>query len=170
VTLETLKAARKWSGFPSQQAKGSNGYEQVCLGDLFHIKQGLATGSNEFFILCIEQADEVGIPKEFRRPILPGPRFVQEDVIERDANGYPVITPRLVLIGCPLSCQRKKSKPSIRRFGITLKEDRKPKSTQRISLVDECRGTHRKSGPGSDSLHVHGAYSKWKEAVPGDLE
>lgn len=103
VTLETLKAARKWSGFPSAQAKGSNGHKQVCLGDLFHIKRGLATGSNEFFILSIEQADEVGIPNEFRRPILPGPRFVQQDVIEGDADGYPIITPRLVLIDCPLS-------------------------------------------------------------------
>jgi hypothetical protein len=27
---------------------------------------------------------------------------VQQDVIERDSDGYPIITPRLVLIDCPL--------------------------------------------------------------------
>lgn len=102
IALETLKAARKWSGFPSKHAKASIGPEHLCLGELFHIKRGLATGSNEFFILSIEQADKAGIPKEFRRPILPGPRFLREDVIEGDADGNPIITPRLVLVDCPL--------------------------------------------------------------------
>lgn len=102
VTVETLKGARKWSGFPSAQPYNRNDPNRVCLGDLFTIKRGLATGSNRFFVMTVEQSEKAGIPKAFRRPILPGPRFVHENIIESDEQGYPLIAPRLILVDCSL--------------------------------------------------------------------
>jgi len=101
IPLDTLKGARKWSGFP--QRNGNSQHKHVCLGDLFKIKRGLATGSNDFFILTTEEAEEAGIPKKFRRPVLPGPRFLQTDIIERAPDGYPAVTPQLTLIDCSLT-------------------------------------------------------------------
>lgn len=102
VACRTLNAERKWSGFPSAKQNPNKRQEQGCLGDLLFIKRGLATGSNNFFILSVEKADELGVPKEFRRPILPGPRYIEADIIHRDEDGYPITTPRLVLIDCAL--------------------------------------------------------------------
>jgi adenine-specific DNA-methyltransferase len=103
VPLITLRESKKWSGFPNRRHKSDNGRGEVCLGDLFSIKRGLATGSNNFFILELEEAKRAGIPKEFQRPILPGPRHVPIDIIERDSDGYPLVSPRLALIDCPLA-------------------------------------------------------------------
>ena len=102
VPLSVLKTSHKWTGFPNENGTGGLPKDQIRLGDLFKIKRGLATGSNEFFILTEHDAKEHGIPKKFQRPILPGPRFLMDDIIERDENGFPKIAPRLVLIDCPL--------------------------------------------------------------------
>jgi hypothetical protein len=102
VPIRTLRESRKWSGFPNRRAKLVGGPDGVCLGDLFTIKRGLATGSNSFFILEMEEAERACIPKQFQRPILPGPRHVRMDIIERDLDGYPMISPRLALIDCCL--------------------------------------------------------------------
>jgi hypothetical protein len=103
IPVTTLRESDKWSGFPSRRSQSGNGHGGVCLGDLFTIKRGLATGSNDFFILEMEEARRAGIPKEFQRPILPGPRHVPIDVIERDSDGYPLVSPRLALIDCSLT-------------------------------------------------------------------
>ena len=103
VPIFTLKESKKWSGFPSRRSQGSNGYTGMRLGDFFGIKRGLATGSNRFFIMETTEAERAGIPKEFQRSILPGPRHVSVDIIERDADGYPLLSPRLTLIDCSLS-------------------------------------------------------------------
>ena len=103
VSVSSLRDSKKWSGFPNRRSKAGNGHPGVCLGDLFIIKRGLATGSNNFFILAQEEAERVGIPKEFQRPILPGPRHVQVDIVERDSDGFPLVSPRLALIDCSMT-------------------------------------------------------------------
>ena len=102
VPVRTLRESKKWSGFPNRRSRMGSSHAGVRLGDLFYIKRGLATGSNNFFILEIDEAERAGIPKEFQRPILPGPRHLQVEIIERDFDGYPLILPRLVLIDCSL--------------------------------------------------------------------
>lgn len=102
VPVRALKESKKWSGFPKRQAQGRNSQAGCRLGDLFSVRRGLATGSNSFFIMGSEEADRAGIPREFQRPILPGPRHVRVDVIERDGDGYPLTIPRLALIDCSL--------------------------------------------------------------------
>ncbi|MCX6626277.1 MAG: hypothetical protein NTW28_01420, partial [Candidatus Solibacter sp.] len=103
VPVRTLRESKKWSGFPNRRSHERKGHAGVCLGDLFSIKRGLATGSNNFFILAQDEAERAGIPKEFQRPILPGPRHVQVDNVERDSDGSPLVSPRLALIDCSLT-------------------------------------------------------------------
>ena len=103
VPIETLRKARKWTGFPAAGAAGPPDGRQVVLGDLFTIKRGIATGANGFFILTEEEAMRVGIPEECRRPILPNPRYLTSEVVEVGERGYPANAPRLALIDCDLT-------------------------------------------------------------------
>jgi hypothetical protein len=73
------------------------------LGDFFIVTRGIATGGNDFFILPKTRLRELGIALACVRPILPSPRFLKEEVIERDADGWPAIDRQLGLIDCPLS-------------------------------------------------------------------
>ena len=75
----------------------------VTLGDLFTVRRGLATGNNDFFIVPKDRLRELGIPLDFVRPILPSPRFLRQEVIEADADGWPAIDRQLGLIDCGLS-------------------------------------------------------------------
>jgi adenine-specific DNA-methyltransferase len=98
VPLDVLCHSRKWTQFPAR-----TNFEQAdepTLGDLFVIKRGLATGSNSFFILDSEQVTEWSIPRQFLKPILPGPRYVITDVIEAHPNGDPAVSPRIYLLDC----------------------------------------------------------------------
>ncbi len=70
------------------------------LGDIFTIKRGLATGSNSFFIMSSQQADERKIPRQFLKPILPGPRNITSDIIEALPDGTPAVSPKLYLLDC----------------------------------------------------------------------
>jgi adenine-specific DNA-methyltransferase len=100
VTLSELRSARKWSAFPkaATNRRVSNG--GPVLSDYFAIKRGLATGSNTFFVLPRERAQELGIPYGFLRPILPSPRYLKASVVEADEDGYPTIDRQLALIDC----------------------------------------------------------------------
>ena len=96
-----LAAARKWTSYPrSRPATTTNGAPAATLGDLFTIRRGLATGANGFFILPRAEAERRGLPRQFLRPILPGPRHLAEPVIEADADGYPRVAPQLALLDC----------------------------------------------------------------------
>ena len=70
------------------------------IGDLFDIKRGIATGANSFFVLSREQAKNLGIPAEALKPILPKARYINTTIIESEENGFPRLTPQLVLIDC----------------------------------------------------------------------
>ncbi len=103
VQLEELKVARKWTLFPSTSERPSVEQDgEPTLGDLFVIKRGLATGANDFFIIPREKAKVLGIPDDALKPILPSPRHLRAEIIDGDAEGYPVDIPALCLIDCRL--------------------------------------------------------------------
>lgn len=98
VPLDVLRHSRKWTQFPART--NFENTDEPTLGDLFSIKRGLATGSNGFFILDADQIDEWNIPRQFLKPILPGPRYVTADIIDAHPNGDPAVSPRIYLLDC----------------------------------------------------------------------
>src|ERR1035441_3417941 len=98
VPLETLRRSRKWTQFPGTTTVNHTG--ELTLGDIFAIKRGLATGSNSFFILTEEDINDRHIPRQFMKPILPGPRHLTCDIIDALPNGAPDVSPRLYLLDC----------------------------------------------------------------------
>jgi len=98
IPLDVLRRSRIWTQFPATTTVSDTG--ELTLGDIFTIKRGLATGSNSFFIMTSEQADEWQIPRRFLKPILPGPRNVTADIIEALPDGAPAVSPRLYLLDC----------------------------------------------------------------------
>ena len=102
VILDTLRATPKWTALPNN-GRVVHKPRTVTLGDLFTVKRGLATGNNEFFIVPRERVRLLGIPPSCVRPILPSPRFVGQEVIDGDADGWPVIGRQLALIDCRLT-------------------------------------------------------------------
>jgi hypothetical protein len=74
----------------------------LTLGDLFTIRRGLATGDNAFFILTADEVARHQLPREYLVPILPSTRYLAGDVVEGDAEGFPKIDRKLMLLSCPL--------------------------------------------------------------------
>ncbi len=103
VSLDQLYETAKWTSLP--QAKGNGRQNKhILLGDLFHIKRGLATGNNSFFIVPKSDLSKYGIPLSCVRPILPSPRYLKQEIIEADNKGWPILNgPPLALIDCSLS-------------------------------------------------------------------
>ena len=101
VSIDELKKSRKWPAIwqSSHIRKGHS----ICLGDLFKIKRGIATGANSYFILSRDEAKNLEIPEEFLKPIIPNPRSLSTRIIEAEPDGYPNISPQLSVIDCPLS-------------------------------------------------------------------
>src|SRR6267142_2656881 len=122
VPIDTLKRSRKWTQFPATMTLRESG--ELTLGDIFSIKRGLATGSNSFFILNAAEIKEHGIPRRFLKPILPGPRHLQTDIVEALPDGTPSVSPQLYL----LDCTEPEEKISERwpRFYAYLKHGRAP--------------------------------------------
>lgn len=100
IPRNELRVEGKWTRFPTQPSR--NGSKGVTLSHLFDIKRGIATGSNDFFILSPGKISELGLPREFFRPILPSPRYLADNEIRADAEGNPVIAKPLFLLDCRL--------------------------------------------------------------------
>ena len=98
VRLDVLSRSRKWTQFPARSAVENTG--ELTLGDIFAIKRGLATGRNNFFILSEADIKNWLIPRSFLKPILPGPRYLTEDIIDALPSGAPDVSPRLYLLDC----------------------------------------------------------------------
>ena len=97
----------KWTSIPSTSM--SYVFRNVqrlnttkTIGDLFEIHRGVATGANEFFILDREFAINKALPKQFLRPILPSPRYLNDEKILTANDGSLHIQPSLVLLDCNL--------------------------------------------------------------------
>jgi predicted RNA methylase len=102
VSTKQLKITPKWTAYPHQPGKSLSD-PHTRLSDFFEVKRGVATGSNEFFIMSTRDAEERGLPAEFLRPILPPPRVLETEWVEADETGEPLVRERLVLLDCSLS-------------------------------------------------------------------
>jgi hypothetical protein len=98
VPLGMLVHSSKWTQFPEGTAAKRNG--EPTLGDLFAIKRGLATGANSFFILTEAEVEHWEIPREFLKPILPGPRYLLADIVDGLPGGTPELSSPLYLLDC----------------------------------------------------------------------
>jgi hypothetical protein len=95
--IGSLGAADKWTTL-SHATEPQGSEIGLTLGDFFTIKRGLATGCNEFFVLTGERAAELGIPRDYLRPILPSPRELASHEILADPDGDPMLAgPRYLL-------------------------------------------------------------------------
>jgi hypothetical protein len=102
VPASDLYVDDKWTKFPDTPASQVDDEDQLTLGDLFTIKRGVATGDNKFFVIPKAEADRLGIPQRYCRPILPSPRYLQQSVVEARPDGYAHLPQPLCLIDCDL--------------------------------------------------------------------
>lgn len=93
--VERLRRLRSWNAIPRTDAHAPG----ACrIDELFVVRRGIATGANDFFIMERERAEQLGIPEEALRPVLPKVRALKSDVVEPEADGYPATSPQLVMI------------------------------------------------------------------------
>lgn len=105
IAVERLRTARKWTVFPNHETndrRPSDNGTGHTLADFFHIRRGIATGGNAFFILDRTEAKRRGLPARYLHPILPSPRHLKATVIEGEDDGYPLIDRQLCVIDCAL--------------------------------------------------------------------
>jgi predicted RNA methylase len=100
VPATALQAAAKWTGVAASGVKAVT--DGLRLADFFTIKRGLATGDNGFFIMSRADIDARGLPAKFFKPILPGPRYLESDMIEAATDGTPKIQRQLFMLDCRL--------------------------------------------------------------------
>ncbi|MBP7863799.1 N-6 DNA methylase [bacterium] len=96
IDMKPLAKVRKWSSLPLSDLKEKE--DGITLSEFLNVRRGIATGSNDFFIMPLNKAESMGITREFLKPILPSPRNVKNTTIERRKDGYPDIEEPLVLI------------------------------------------------------------------------
>ena len=105
IALQQLRQARKWTAYPSHAKNDrhtiSDGTGPV-LGDFFRVQRGIATGCNKFFVLDRSEAQRLGLPEKYLRPILPSPRHLKSTSIDADDDGYPILDRQLCVIDCNL--------------------------------------------------------------------
>ncbi len=105
VPREQLRAARKWTGYPSHTKNDRHTLSDgkgPMLGDFFRVQRGIATSCNKFFVLDRALAASLGLPGQYLRPILPSPRHLKTTSIDADSDGYPCIDRQLCVIDCDL--------------------------------------------------------------------
>jgi len=118
--ISQLETSDLTLSYNNVSGKGSGAYKQLSfagfvgpagikahrgkkLGDLFHIKRGLATGANDYFILNERQVAQSRIPAQFLLPVLPGPRMLPFDEVMADDEGLPLLENRQFLLACDLA-------------------------------------------------------------------
>lgn len=74
----------------------------ILFSDLFDVKRGIATGANNFFVITLDKAIELGIPMCAVKPLLPKARYISSTIIQAFGDGFPDVNPRLVVIDCDL--------------------------------------------------------------------
>ena len=100
VPLEILREDHKWSRHP--ESVPSPTADQVRLADLFEIKRGIATGNNRYFVITEQEAKQRGLPAWALKPVLPGARKLQSNVVDAASDGTPLIEDRLFLLDCDM--------------------------------------------------------------------
>jgi hypothetical protein len=98
VPLNALQGAAKWTSLALDGVREVR--DGLRLADFFDIKRGLATGDNHFFIMTREEIDARKLPREFFKPILPGPRYLDSDIIDTLEDGTPKVARQLFMLDC----------------------------------------------------------------------
>lgn len=101
IAVHQLEHEPKWTRLPEMRT--SNHSHGLKLGDFFHIKRGIATGDNKYFILSEKEVISRNLPIELLTPILPSPRYLQHDEVKRRNDGSPDIDQRRFLLDTKLS-------------------------------------------------------------------
>ena len=154
----------KWTRYP--QAEKAAQKADITLGDLLDIKRGLATGDNSFFIMDRDQIEERGLPMECFRPVLPGSRYLPEDEIRSDANGWPLIGKQLF---CWILVSPKTSRANVPRTRcLSCHRNQGREGGVRAVFVPRAQALVRAREPSccTDHLHLHGPKQGRGEAVP----
>ena len=100
ISVRALRNEEKWSAIAPQVSPDE---VDLCIGDLFSVRRGIATGANDFFVLPRMRALALGLPDIALRPILPKSRQLTSDIVERKSDGWPRVEPELCVIDCELS-------------------------------------------------------------------
>lgn len=101
ISAHDLRHEAKWTRFPLSYVRSRSNVP--TLSDLFHIKRGIATGDNRYFILSEEEIASRGLPMEAFKPILPSSRYLAEDEVTARKDGSPDIERRVFLLDTKLS-------------------------------------------------------------------
>ncbi len=99
VSVDALRHDPKWTRYPMKEFHKA--VDGPVLDDFFKIKRGLATGDNSYFILSERDIEQLGLPMNAFKPILPSPRYVPDDEIICDCDGNPLLERRLFLLDPP---------------------------------------------------------------------
>ena len=119
LLMSQLDPEMKWNRkmFTAQKTCKASSSDLIRFGDLFRVKRGIATGSNDFFILNFDKAKELKISKKFLTPILPSPRHLKDIVVECDPKGLPTIINKQFLIDVDITLDKvKKACSSTHRY------------------------------------------------------
>ena len=121
IRQRQLAQVSKWTSLPSKSVRyAMRDVHQLnkttTIGDLFEIRRGLATGANRFFILRRDVAGEKGLPEQFLRPILPSPRYLNNEKILAAGDGFPLVQPSLVLLDCNLDESEIETHPRLKAY------------------------------------------------------
>ena len=100
VASADLRCSAKWTSLAADGVRVINNGPR--LKDFFDIKRGLATGANGFFIMPRDAIAARGLPMAFFRPILPGPRHLESDIVESETDGTPKLARQLFVLDCRL--------------------------------------------------------------------
>ena len=98
VATGQLRHETKWTRYPNAEKRSLDIYPK--LSDYFTIKRGLATGDNNYFILNEDEINELKLPEDVLRPILPSPKYLNTDEIKGDSKGNPMLDKKLFLLDC----------------------------------------------------------------------
>lgn len=109
VGVELLRSLGTWNLLPktSRHTVGARKRTEKApptIDRFFTVRRGIATGANGYFVVTPEQAEELELPREFLKPILPSVRHLADlEVIQADQFGNPLIPAHRFLIDCDLS-------------------------------------------------------------------
>jgi hypothetical protein len=96
VPVKALTDEPKWTRFPTADIRSKDTF--ATISDFFQIKRGLATGDNDYFILDADEIASRNLPMDAFRPILPSPRYLQDNEVAADNNGLPLLRRQLFLL------------------------------------------------------------------------
>ncbi len=102
VSHSELHSNTRWSQITKPNFVTTHQAHDIQLQDLFSIKRGIATGANDYFILNQDRVNELQLPREVLRPVLPSPRHLKSEIVLANVLGDPIVEKPLWLIDCSL--------------------------------------------------------------------